>query len=215
MKVIGVIHATAKSIKPVTDAVNERYPSTTIVNFLNENLTVRTNQMSIVDEKALRMFARLVFEAQETELDGILVACSIFCPHVPLLRNFGETPIMAIDMPMITKAAELGNKIGILHTNNSAGTITEGQILSYAKSKGRKVETITHQCLDALQEIDAGNEQLHNERIADAVIKMKYQGCDTVVLCQISMANAANLVMDDDLLILTSLDEGLRAFFGD
>lgn len=126
-KTIAMIHATYKAIPPMEKAFRELAPDYVLQSHVDEAMLAAVNRHGGVQEEDLREFTRLVFTAMDSDADLILVCCSIFCSYVPLMRQFTDKPIIAINTPMLEKAAAIGGKIGIVSTTPTSGPHTQQQ----------------------------------------------------------------------------------------
>ena len=113
---IGVIHANSSAAGPLHEVFRQLAPEAEIDDHINEDMLREVEKDSGVTKKALRMFAREVFDAADADADGIIIACSVFCPYLNEVRPFLDIPVIAVDGPAVQIAAERGGKIGILAT---------------------------------------------------------------------------------------------------
>lgn len=207
---IGVIHATVNAVSPLMEAFGKAAPDVRVLNFVNENLLAMANEKGMVDDIALRAFARTAFEAADAGVDGIIVACSVYCKFVPLIQNFISVPVIAIDRPMIERALNCGNKIGVVATTALAAPAARKQLEQGALEMGKTIIVEEAVVTEAMTALRKGNLELHNKIIADACRNLDGKGCDCIILCQITMACAADAVDGINARILTSPEEGVR-----
>lgn len=207
---IAVIHATMNAVSPLMKEFEKADASVQVINYVNENLLLTVNEEKNVTRKALRMFANLVFAAAETDVAGILVACSVYCKYVPLLEPFLSIPVVAIDRPMLEKAVSDGEKIGIVATTAMAAPTAKIQMEKLAKEQGKTIRTEEKIVTEAMKELKKGNVQRHNQLIKEACVNLEKKGCDTILLCQITMASAVGEMKECKAEVLTSPTEGVR-----
>lgn len=210
MKRIAMLQATYKAIQPMTDAFAAAGAEVELLNFVNENMLAAVNRRGGVGKKELRMFMRLALEAMEIEPDCILVCCSIFCSYVPLLRELTSAPVIAINTPMLTAAAEIGGKIGVVSTTPTSGPHTEEQIREILSSFGRTAEFVHAIVPEAIAALKQGDAERHDTLIAGEVQRLISAGCSCVLLSQITMASARKRIADTAVPILTSPEEGVK-----
>ena len=208
---VGIIHATMNAVQPMVQAFSELEPQVSVLNFVNEGLLSRANQVGKVDEKGLREFAKLVFQAVDAGVDGIIVACSVYCPFVPIIKNFVEIPMIAVDRSMILQAVECGNKIGIIATTAPSAPSAKRQIEKMANDKGKKISTEIEIVTEGMAELKKGNIEKHNQIVRMAAERLIQKNCDVIVLSQITMACAAGDMKDLNAKILTSPSEGVKS----
>ncbi len=207
---IGVIHATAAAIPPLNDAARKCGKDVTILNFLNENLLYRANQVGGADEFGFRSFTRLFFDAVDAGVDGIIVACSVYTPFVDRMKAYAGIPVIGIDNPMLTSAVEQGRKIGIVATTAASGPSAKAQMEKIADLSGKKVEFEIGINTDAMLALKTGDVERHNALIAETGKALISKGCDSIVLAQITMACAADGLHELGVPVFTSPMEGIK-----
>ncbi len=206
---IGFIHATCNAVAPIMDTARVLYPEITVVNFVDEQLLEHANRVGGIDPAGLRQFGRALFTAAEAELDGIVVACTVYSPMAAYFQPFLEVPILGIDRAMIEQAVDSGEKIGLLGTTAPSVPAMKKQMLEYAAAIG-KVPTIAERTVvDAMARLRGGNSQAHDDLIRKAALELISEGCTTIVLSQITMARAKKLLQIPGITVLTSPETGL------
>lgn len=205
---IGVIHATVNAIEPLTRAFREADPSITICNFVNEELLYHANQHHGVDAWGIRNFLRLAMQAAESSVDGIVIACSLYSGLAEKVQVLTNKPVIAIDQPMIDQAVLDGSHIGIMATTASAGPETERKVLAAAMHAGKEIKTSVAVNTAAMEALKAGDENKSFELLREMAQALKQQGCDTLLLSQITMAGAANLLNDCGMRVFASPQSG-------
>lgn len=210
MAKIGVIHATCAAVEPLNETAEELGNNISLLNFVNENLLLRANLIGGIDKYGLRSFARIFFEAADAGVDGIIVACSVYTPYVDLFRQFVDVPVIGIDSPMLTSAVEKGAKIGIVATTAASGPSAQKQMEKIAASLDKNVDFEIEIVTEAMSALKDNDVALHNRLVYDAGKRLADNGCDIIVLAQISTACAAKSMEDLNVPVLTSPAEGLR-----
>ena len=208
---IAIIHATVNAVKPLMDGLKKSVSKDDVLlNFVNEYLLERVNTIGEVDAKALRLFTQLIFSAMESEPDIIVVGCSVYFPYVPLMESYVSVPIMAIDTPMLEMAVQKGHKIGLIVTTVPTAAATEKRLLHLAERNGKCIEILIEAAPQALSLLSAGDVNGHNAAVDYAGERLAAKGCDTLLLCQISMACAADYMRYPGVTVLNSIDTGIK-----
>lgn len=207
---IGVIHATCSAVEPLNKAAAKYSEDVKLLNFVNENLLFRANQVGGADEKGLRSFTRLLFEAVDADVDGVIVACSVYTPFVEQMKRFVDIPIIGIDKPMLVSAVKSGTKIGIIATTAASGPSAQHQMEKIAQQFSKEINFEMEIDVEAMTELKSGNTDVHNRRIFEAGKRLVDKGCDCIVLAQITMASAAEYMQTLGVPVLTSPDEGIK-----
>lgn len=190
---IGVIHATSVAVNPLMKYFEKLYPDIEILNFVDEALLKYADQNGNVSPKGLRRFENMVSMAVEAEVDGILIACSVYCQFESVFKKFVEIPLSAIDGPMIHGALEKGGKIGILATTPAALPVTEKQI---RMSGGEEMEVTGAVVSGAMEKLKKGDVSAHDKLIIEKIEELLKE-CGCVVLCQLSMARVKESLKPD------------------
>ena len=209
-KTIAAIHATIKAVGPMMEEFRILAPNYEIRNFVNEEMLSSVNRKGHVGKDDLRMFTRLMFEAMDAPADCILVCCSIFCSYVPIMREFTDIPIVAINVPMLERAARIGGTIGIISTTPASAPHTQAQIEAILSREGRQAQFCHEIVPGAMDSLKKGDAHGHDQIIADAILRLKQKDCSCAVLSQITMAGAKHLLTPSPFPILTSPEEGVR-----
>ena len=208
---IAIVHATMNSYKPLIDGLTKCLSKDDVVlHFINEYLIDRATAAGKVDAKALQVFTQLMLSAVEAEPDIIVVGCSMYFPYLPLIESFVTVPIMPIDEPMLELAIEKGKKIGLVVTTAPTIAGTEKRLKRIAEKSGKTVEILGEAASQAFALLTAGDVEGHNADVLQAGEKLVKQGCDILLLCQISMACAAADVQRLGVPVLNSVDTGVQ-----
>lgn len=208
---IGIIHATCSAVDPLNKAAKSFREDIVPINFVNENLLFRANQVGGADDEGLRTFTKTFFSAVEASVDGIIVACSVYTPFVELMKKFTSIPVIGIDNPMLNTAVEIGHKVGIIATTASSGPSAQKQLEKISAEKGKKLDFEIGINTEGMTQLKKGNVEAHNQIILEEGKKLVDKGCDCIVLSQITMACAADGMKNLGVPVLTSPMEGIKA----
>lgn len=193
---IDVIHANSSAVEPLESIFRETFPDISIQNHINEKMLAEVESAGQVNARALRMFAGEVCSAADSQADGIIVACSVFCSFIDTVKPFIECPIIAVDAPAIEKAAESGNKIGILATTAASAPACEKKLEVIAQNKGYLLSYEHGIVTKAMEALKAGDYETHDRLIVDKARDLKDLGCDVLLLSQVTMARAKEAMPD-------------------
>ncbi len=208
---VAMIQATYRAVEPMVEAFRQIAPEFETVQFVNEQMLAAVNKRGHVGEAELRMFTRMMLEAMESDADCILVCCSIFCSYVPLMRNFTDKPIVAINEPMLARAGEFRQNIGVVSTTPTSGPHTQEQI-EKAMGEHAGSASFLHEIIpEAAAALKAGDGERHDRIVAEASRRLIEKGASCVVLSQITMAGGKRFLGKTPVPVLTSPEEGARA----
>lgn len=205
---IGIIHATQNAVEPLNQAFRELNAEVKLLNFVNEELLAHANQVGEIDSYGLRMFIKTVFQAVDAQVDGILIACTIYCPYCELVSQLTDVPVLAVDQPMITRAVLEGRKIGILATTPSSAPSAEKKIENEALRQNKTIVMESAIVPEAMAALKRNEVKEHNRLLKEAGDELKRRGCDILLLAQITMACAKKECETLGLPVLSSPAEG-------
>lgn len=207
---IGVIHANASAVEPLEQAFRRADPSVQVENFINGEMLKIVDEAGTVTDKALRLFARTVFDAADAGVDGIMIACSVFCTYIDEMRPFVSVPIITVDGPALSVAVERGGKIGILATTAASAPACKVKLEKLAMERGVHLEYEEGITVEALTALQQGDTARHDQLIAEEAARLAANGCGTLILSQITMARAKQAMGDLEAITLTTPDEGVK-----
>ena len=208
---IGIIHATLNAVEPISAAFRELVPDVEIVNFINEELLAHANKHSGVDYWGIKHFVDTAKLALDSELDGIMIACTLYCPYVQLISQMTDLPVVAVDAPMISKAVSCGKKIGILATTAASGPSAAEKLMTEAVAKGITVEYEIGISVDAMKALKHGDAEMHDNLLLNEADALAAKGCEIMLLSQITMARAQACLETQGYTVLSSPIEGAKA----
>ena len=205
---IGVIHAAASAVQPLEQVFHEMAPEAMVDNHLNEDM-LKEAEKNGVSPKALRMFAKEVFQAADEGADGIIVACSVFCSSLDVVCPFLSVPVIAVDDPALHIAVQRGGKIGILATTASSAPACAAKLDKIAEETGTVLDYAFGIVPEALTALKNGDGETHDRLLIQKAQELAEQGCTTLFLSQVSMARA-KVAMPEELrlITLTTPEEG-------
>lgn len=208
---IGVIHAAKSAVEPLKAVFAELDPAITVANYLNEEMLKETERSGKITPRALRMFAEKVLNAADEGADGIIVACSVFCSSLDLVRPFLDIPIIPVDDPALEEAVRRGGKIGILATTPASAPSCREKLEKKAQERQSAFTYEYGIVPEALEALKQGNGKEHDRLLAEEARRLKDLGCTTLFLSQVSMARAAAAFPEDlKEITLTTPSEGAK-----
>lgn len=207
---IGVIHAAGSAVEPLEKVFHSMDPSIEVDNHLNEDMLKEAEQNGVT-VKALRMFAKEVFDAADNHADGIIVACSVFCTCIDIVKPFLDIPVIAVDDAALHLAAQDGNRIGILATTPASSPACIRKLKKIADEQHISLSFEEAVCPQALSALKAGRADEHDALLAAEAKRLADLGCNVLFLSQVSMARVKD-AMPEDLkrISLTTPEEGAR-----
>ncbi|HEX6705712.1 MAG TPA: aspartate/glutamate racemase family protein [Albitalea sp.] len=201
---IGLIHALAHSVAPINEALARDWPEAQRMNLLDDSLSADLAAAGALDAPMHARFSRLARYAIDAGCDALLFTCSAFGPCIDAVkREHPDRPVLKPNEAMIDEATASGLRVGLVAS--FAPTLRSMPAEFPVAVEGEWAE-------GALAALDAGHPELHDERIAEAALRLKARGAQLIALAQFSMARAAGRVRErSGLPVLTTVDSAVRA----
>jgi aspartate/glutamate racemase len=204
---LALIHALAHSVPPINAAFERDWPEALRMNLLDDSLSADlAREGRGLDAAMHERFQRLAQYAVDTGAQGILFTCSAFGPCIEAVaRRHAGMPVLKPNEAMIAEAAAETGKLGLIATfaptlESMPPEFPAGVELELALAEG------------ALDALNAGDTQTHDERIAAQARALRDKGCTRIALAQFSMARArAACEAASGLPVLTTVDSAVRA----
>jgi Asp/Glu/hydantoin racemase len=157
---------------------------------------------------------RVAEHATAVEIAGadlFLVTCSSLSPCVESARPFVGIPVLKIDEPMIDRAIEIGNMIGIVATLPSTLKPTTEQVIYKANKANKEVAVDPVLCEAAYTALMAGDQQNHDLLVREAILELAMR-TDVIILAQASMTRVLDSIdpFELEVPVLTSPELALE-----
>lgn len=205
MRQIGIVSVTLNAVVPLMAtlapvACGENW---ILRNYLDEGLQELVQREGSVTPKSVARLIQLINTAFEDDSDAILLTCTVFSPYVETIQKLYSTPIVGADSAMLEQAARLGKKTAILCTFPASFESSELMFRAAAKRGGIDCDANAFLLPEAASALKSGDRQTHDRIIAERV-RILAQEYEAIVLAQISMASAIDLLLDCRIPVLTS-----------
>lgn len=206
---IALIHALAHSVEPINTAFARDWAQARRVNLLDDSLSadLAANGQGL-DAQMHARFERLADYAVDCGAQGILFTCSAFGPCIEAVaRRHTGIPVLKPNEAMVADAVAIGGRIGLIAS--FAPTLQ-----SMPDEFPPSVVLRTQLAEGAMQALDSGRPQVHDEAVLRAAQRLLDQGCEAIALAQFSMARAAPLLrqlLPKSVPVLTTPDSAVRA----
>jgi Asp/Glu/hydantoin racemase len=188
MAKVALIHALAQSVAPINEEMARQWPQCERMNLLDDSLSIDLARSPIGLDAAMQdRFIALADYAVSTGADGLLFTCSAFGPCIEAVARRCSVPVLKPNEAMINEAVQCGRRIGLIAT--FAPTLQ-----SMPAEFPSSVEIIPVLAKGALDALNAGNPERHDELIMRAAQSAVEQGADVIALAQFSMARAESVV---------------------
>jgi len=205
---IALIHALAHSVAPINDAMARSWPQAERVNLLDDSLSVDLARGRGGSTMQAR-FVSLAAYAIGSGADAILFTCSAFGTCIEAVqRRWPDVPVLKPNEAMIDEAVALQRARG-----GSVGLVASfGPTLqSMAPEFPSHVPLRTALAEGALDALDRGDLQVHDQAALRAAETLAADGCTVIALAQFSLARAQTIVQAIGLPVLTTPGSAVRA----
>ena len=198
---IAVMNATKVSIAPM-DLAAKQYPEVQIFHFMDEGMSWFGKQEGRISDQNINRMIRMFRSAEELEVDGILLSCTIFSPYIDRLQESTELPIVAADIGVFEKAAQQYQKIGAVVS--FAPTLESvAWVVDRCRQKVRPdFDVEIHFAEGAMEAAAEGDEAKHNQLVYEAAASFRDK--EAIVLSQMSQIRALSLFENYPIPVMTS-----------
>jgi len=198
---IAVMNATKVSVSPVDQAAKE-FQDLEIFHFMDEGMSWLGKKEGRISGRNLSRMISLIHSAEELGVDGILMSCTIFSPYIDQLRLCSDLPLVAADIGVFEKAAQLYQRIGTVVSFEPTLKSVAWVVERCRKQVRPDFDVEIGYAKGALEAAAAGNEEDHNRIVYETAAKFKDK--EAVVLSQMSQIRALPLFENFPVPVLTS-----------
>jgi Asp/Glu/hydantoin racemase len=194
---IALIHALEESVLPSRAAFSQEWPEAYCYDLLDSSLAVDLALQGSIDPAMIGRFEDLARYAQATsgkggKTAGLLFTCSAFGPAIDRAKRQCSVPVLRPNEAAFEEALAMGSRIGLVVSFPPSLAAMEGELRSMAAEAGRQVTIKSALAHEALLALKAGDGPAHDRIVAESAASLG--AVDALVLCQFSMARAAQTV---------------------
>lgn len=203
---VALIHALTHSMAPINQEMAREWPGCQRMNLLDDSLSADLARLpNGLDSAMHERFFALADYAVSTGAGGLLFTCSAFGPCIEAVARRCNVPVLKPNEAMISEAVQAGRRIGLIAT--FAPTLQ-----SMPTEFPASVELLPVLAEGALDALNGGDLELHDELIMRAAQSAAAQGADVIALAQFSMARAEMLVRGAMMQpVITTVGSAVRA----
>jgi len=194
------------------EAFLKRFPDVDLITVVDDSMPgeVQANGNAITPG----IVRRLVSFASNVQMQGASVAvcmCTTVADAVHIAAKAVDIPFVTIDAPLMDTAVRAGEKTALLVTAKTTVEISGNSARSAARAAGRENITIdTILVPGAFEALNVEKDKARHDALIAACARNAAKDYDVVALAQISMADAAALVGEVGVPVLTSVASGLE-----
>jgi Asp/Glu/hydantoin racemase len=189
---IALIHATPVAIDPICSTFKRLWPQAEVTNLLDDSLAPDLAAAGRLDQAMTDRFRVLARYVESCGADAILFTCSAFGPAIEAARAAVKIPVLKPNEAMMEEAIATGPRIALLATFEPSLPSMKAELEQLAQASKASVKITTRALPSALTALHAGDSAGHDNQIAAAAAE--FGDCDALLLCQFSMASAAERI---------------------
>ena len=189
---ITLIHATPVAIEPICASFKRLWPQADVTNLLEDSLSADLAAAGQLDQAMINRFCTLARYAESCGADGILFTCSAFGPAIEAARAAVKIPVLKPNEAMMEEALATGPRIALLATFEPSLPAMQEELEQLATRRRTRIAITTRAEPAAYAALHAGQGAEHDRLIAAAAEELG--DCDALLLCQFSMASAAERI---------------------
>lgn len=207
---IGLIHATAVSMRPVEEAFVDTWPEARRTNLLDDSLSQDLVAAGAITPQMDERFLRLAAYVHESGAEAILFTCSAFGPCIDKVKAALPIPVLKPNEAMVEDAVARGTRIGLVATMEASLVSMRPEFEAAAAARGRTIELVPRHVPGAMDALAGGDGETHDALVARAAEDLS--GCDVIALAQFSMARARDRIAGaHGRTVLTTPDAAVKA----
>ena len=189
---IALIHATPVAIEPICSTFKRLWPQAKVTNLLEDSLAADLAAAGSLDQKMVDRFCVLARYVESSGADAILFTCSAFGAAIEAAGKVVNIPVLKPNEAMMEEAVATGPRIELLATFEPSLPSMRAELEQLAAARNADVKITTKAVPAALTALQAGDGAGHDTQIAAAAAEIG--DCDALLLCQFSMASAAERI---------------------
>lgn len=202
---MGFLHTAHSHVRTFRDLLAERDDTVAGQHVVDTGLlaTARATGLDSVRGPVADRLRRLVAEGA----DVVVCTCSTIGPTAKAVGAQMGLRVVRVDRPMAEAAVLAGRRVAVVSSLDEAAATLMPLLAECAEGTGRDVEFVEVRCHDTWSAFESGDLLTYTAGVADAVrraVTSLDRPVDVVVLAQASMVDAAPLLRDLHVPVLTS-----------
>ena len=189
---IALIHATPVAIDPICSTFKRLWPQARVTNLLDDSLSADLAAAGELNQAIIDRFCVLAKYVEVGGADAILFTCSAFGAAIEVARGAVRIPVLKPNEAMMEEAIKTGPRIALLATFEPSLPSMRAELEQMAVVRKTNLKISTKAVPAALTALQGGDDAGHDKQIAAAA--EEFSECDALLLCQFSMASAAERI---------------------
>jgi len=189
---IALIHAPPVAIDPICSTFKRLWPQARVTNLLDDSLSADLAAAGELNQAMIDRFCVLAKYVEAGGADAILFTCSAFGAAIEVARGAVKIPVLKPNEAMMEEAIATGPRISLLATFEPSLPSMRAELEQMAVVRKTNLRISTKAVPAALTALQGGDDAGHDKQIAAAA--EEFSECDALLLCQFSMASAAERI---------------------
>ena len=201
MKKLAFIHTVPSLVSLFTDLSKELLPNEVeIFHVADEILLKMVLAQGGLSPFIYRRVAENVVAAEQAGAHLVQLTCSSISPCADAAQMMVSIPVLKIDEPMVDRAINAGNRIGVAATAPTTLKPTTDLVYDRARHLGKQVTVDSVLCEGAYSALFSGDTQTHDRIVRQYLMELMSHN-DVVILAQASMARVAEAIPAADQVV--------------
>jgi Asp/Glu/hydantoin racemase len=175
----------------------ELVPGASLCHISDESLIQRILEAGGLTPAIWRRTLDHVVAAEEAGADVVQLTCSSVSPCADLASNLVSVPVLKIDEPMVRKAVEGHDSVGVIATNPGTLKPSTELVKTLAGETGNEVEVVSVLCEGAYPAWLSGDRDKHDRIVRQHLLNL-IDRVQVVCLAQASMSRIVQTLDEDE-----------------
>jgi Asp/Glu/hydantoin racemase len=184
---IAFIHTVGFLVEHFRTLMRDAHPNADCFHILNESLLQDLLRNGPSEENTRRIVDQAVLAA-DAKASLIVFTCSSTSPAIDIARKVVAAPILKIDDPLMARAVEQGQQIGLVCTTKSTIEPSQSLLKEHAAAAGKQIAIEPILLSEAYEALIAGDRTKHDAIVMEAAQTLAKK-VDTLILAQASLAH--------------------------
>lgn len=208
-KTIALVSITINAVQPMTAYIQKNQPDFKVINYLDGYLMGKIKEENGISAESMMRFTDMIGKAFRDGADGVITTCTVFSPYCEYFTKMYGKPVVPADTAMLDNASKCDGKTAIICTFQGTVETTRNGYFLYRRKNGMPEEVDMYPVPEAFKAAQSGNMEECDRLVAEKIKELD-PVYDQIVLAQISMAGAVNLVKTTHARLFTSPGESLK-----
>ena len=207
-KTVALVSITVNAVQPMMQYIRKNETDFKVVNYLDGYLMEKIKQEGGISPESMNRFTDMIGKAFRDGADGVITTCTVFSPYTECFSKLYKKPVVPADTAMLDNASKCEGKTAIICTFQGTVETTRNAYFECRRKNKMPEEVDMYTVTEAFNAAQRG-EMAESDRIVAEKIQELDSLYDQIVLAQISMAGAAELVTLQHAKLFTSPREAM------